>query len=400
MLALAAIANGAGYYTYDSIAPVADLLHRETGFSYAEIGALTGICSLPNIALGLCGGLLADRYGPARVALWSMALATLGTILTAAGPAFWIMACGRLLFGAGAGAAFVALLVGVGHWFVGARLGVAMALYLSLARLGSYLADLAPQLAKPVFDSGWQAPLWLAAGVCGTGFLAAAVYRTIEFRQSGRSSGITPRRFNWSVLAGVDPAFWHLLAMSTAFYAVVFPFRSTFSIEYFQNAKGLSLQQAGITNSWVFLAAIFATPMFGWLADRSRHQTALMALGMLALATSFAILGATAWPLWITTVLVGLGYSLIPAILWPAMARIVDLRRLGTAVGLVTILQEFGMFICNVVVGQLNDWGHAGRAHPSGYQPMLWFFGLLSATGLVTIATLWMREPTREKSVS
>jgi len=187
-----------------------------------------------------------------------------GALLTAVGSHFWLMAIGRLLFGAGGGGAFVALLVGVGHWFSGARLGVAMAVYFSIARLGSYFADLAPDLLKPVFDRGWQAPLWLATGICAAAFLASLGYERIESRHRRTNQDTASASLDWSMLAGIRPAFWYLLAMSTMFYAVVFPFRSTFSIEYFQNARGLSLQDAGITNSWVFLAAIVATPAFGW----------------------------------------------------------------------------------------------------------------------------------------
>ena len=58
------------------------------------------------------------------------------------------------------------------------------------------------------------------------------------------------------------------------FASVFFPFRSTFAIAYFQDAKGLSLAQAGQVNSWVFFAAIFATPVFGWLADRFGRRAA------------------------------------------------------------------------------------------------------------------------------
>ncbi|MCK5326281.1 MAG: hypothetical protein KAJ57_09730, partial [Woeseiaceae bacterium] len=36
------------YYVYDSIAPVAEILSRELGFSDTQIGMLNAIYSLPN----------------------------------------------------------------------------------------------------------------------------------------------------------------------------------------------------------------------------------------------------------------------------------------------------------------------------------------------------------------
>jgi MFS family permease len=395
VLGLVSFANLGGYYVYDAIAPVADLLHRELGFSYAEIGSLNAIYSLPNIGIALLGGMLADRYGPARVSIWTAAVCFVGAVLTAFGSHFWVMVAGRFLFGVGGETIFVALLVGLGRWFAGPRVGVAMALYFSLARLGSYLADLSPEILKPLYDRGWQPPLVLAAAVAGSSLAATLAYGAIEARVQLPIREGVPERLDWRALRGVNPAFWYLLGMATLFYAVVFPFRSTFSIEYFQNAKGLSLQDAGIANSWVFFAAIFASPVFGWVADRFGHKTLMMALGMLALAVSFLILGATEWPLWMTTALVGFSYSLVPAVLWPAVTQLVDLRRLGAAFGLMTILQNMGMAACNVIVGTLNDWAHAGPAHAPGYLPMIWFFGALSLVGFAMIGGLWWREAAR-----
>jgi MFS family permease len=398
VLGLISLANLGGYYVYDAIAPVADQLHRELGFSYAQIGTLNAIYSLPNIGIALVGGMLADRYGPARVSVWTAAICFAGALLTAVGSHFWVMVSGRFLFGIGGETIFVAMLVGLGRWFVGPRVGFAMAMYFSLARLGSYLADLSPEIAKPLYDLGWQPPLLLAAAIAGLSLAATIAYAAIEARVPLPVKGGTAERLNWSTLRGVAPAFWYLLGMATMFYAVVFPFRSTFSIEYFQNAKGLSLQDAGVTNSWVFFAAIFASPFFGWLADRFGHKTFMMAMGMLALAVSFGILGTSA-PLWVTTALVGFSYSLVPSVVWPAVAQLVDIRRLGAAYGLMTILQNIGMASCNVFVGWLNDWAKAGPSNPAGYLPMIWFFGLMSVAGFLMIGWLWLRDPVARPAV-
>ena len=57
------------------------------------------------------------------------------------------------------------------------------------------------------------------------------------------------------------------------------------------------------------------------------------------------------------------------------MSLLVEPQRLGTAYGLMTLLQNVGFVICNVFAGWLNDIHNAGATHPAGYQPMLWFFG-------------------------
>jgi MFS family permease len=71
VLVLAALAVSSSYYEDDVIGPIADLLHRQRGFSQSQLGMLNGVISVPNVALALINGVLIDRYGPARIALWS-----------------------------------------------------------------------------------------------------------------------------------------------------------------------------------------------------------------------------------------------------------------------------------------------------------------------------------------
>jgi MFS family permease len=400
VLGFISLSNLGSYYVYDAIAPVADLLHRQLGLSYADIGSLNAIYSLPNVFVALLGGMLSDRLGPARVCMWTSAICFVGTVLTAIGAHFWVMALGRFLFGVGGETLFVALLTGLGQWFIGPKLGVAMALFFSIARLGSYLADLSPQLFNGLYRQGWQPPLVLSAAIAGMSFLATVAYALIDRHRVASQPVPAGQSMNLRALGRLDSHVWGLLLMGMLFYAVVFPFRSTFSIEYFQGAKGLSLQEAGVANSWVFFAAIFASPAFGWLADRSRHKAALLAAGMFSLTASFYILGATRWPLWVTTALVGFSYSLVPAVIWPAVAERVPVQRLGATLGLMTILQNIGMTASNVIVGWLDDRAHAGVGNPAGYAPMLWFFGVLSLTGTIIGVWLWMRTSSAAHSTA
>jgi MFS family permease len=71
---------------------------------------------------------------------------------------------------------------------------------------------------------------------------------------------------------------------------------------------------------------------------------------------------------------------------------LVEPKRLGTAFGLINVLQNLGLFACNYLAGWLNDANNAGAANPSGYGPMLQMFGLLSLLGLFSTLALWWRE--------
>jgi MFS family permease len=82
----------------------------------------------------------------------------------------------------------------------------------------------------------------------------------------------------------------------------------------------------------------------------------------------------------------------VPAVLWPSIPYLVQERRLGTALGLMTLLQNVGLTGINLAAGALNDWGGASATNPDGYRPMLFLFATLSLAGLVFSALLRRRE--------
>jgi MFS family permease len=394
-LALAAIAVSSSYYEDDVIGPIADLLQRQRGFTQSQLGMLNGVMSIPNVALALINGLMIDRFGPARVALWSAGVGVLGAALTAIGTPYELMVAGRFVFGVSEGAIFIALVAGLAQWFSRRGIALATALYLSLARVGSYAVDTSTAWARPLYEGGWRPPLWLGTGITLVGLVAAMIFYWLDrrHRPGARSAGaVVAERVEWRHLLKFDQSYWYILGLHVLYAAVFFPFRTTYAIEYFQHAKGLSLAQAGVANSWVFFAAIFATPFFGLLADRLGHRALMLVFGTLLLPLTFVVLGLTDLSLWVSTIMMGISFSLVPAVIWPATTLIVEPRRLGTALGLITLIQALGMAASNLAAGWLADKAGAGALNPAGYTVMLWFFFLLSLTALSAAALLWRRE--------
>jgi MFS family permease len=395
VLALAAIAVSSSYYESDVVGSVADLLERQRGFSQSQIGMLNGIISIPNVALALINGVLIDRFSPARIALWSAGIGVVGAALTAIGNPYELMVAGRFIFGISEGAIFIALVAGLAQWFSRSGIALATSLYLSLARVGSYGENTSPAWAHSLFERGWQAPLWLGTGITCIGLIAALTFYWIDQHHrpgAGAAGGGLPERVVWKDLLKFDMSYWYILGLHVLYAAVFFPFRQTYAVEYFQHAKGLTLQQAGIANSWVFFAAIFATPLFGLLADRLGHRALMLVFGTLLLPVTFVVLGLTSLSLWVTTAMMGISWSLVPAVIWPATTLIVAPRRLGTALGLITLIQALGMAASNLAAGRLADTAGAGAQNPAGYTVMLWFFFLLSLVALASAVLLWRRE--------
>jgi MFS family permease len=401
MFSATALALLGSYYVYDSVGPVSELLSRQLGFSDTQIGSLNAVYSLPNIFMGLVGGVQVDRFGARTIVLWTAGGCLVGAVLTALGSHFLVMVLGRLLFGLGAETMMVAILVALTQWFAGRYVALFLALNLSVARIGSYLADRSPTFAHSLYRQGWQPPLWLAAGAAALAFMGAGVYWFIDRRATARGElavAASGERVDWRNLLRFRLEYWYIVGICVTFYSVIFPFRSTFAIKYFQQARGLTLEDASRMNSYVFMAAILAMPVFGMMVDLFGRHALLMMLGSLLLPLSFVCLGGDNVSLWVPTALLGLSFSLVPAVLWPAVARYVVSEQRGTAYGLMAMLQSTGLTLANVFAGHLNDRNLASAAHPQGYDSMLWFFGLLGLMGFFFATLLSWRG--REVAVS
>ena len=76
-------------------------------------------------------------------------------------------------------------------------------------------------------------------------------------------------------------------------------------------------------------------------------------------------------------IMMGVAFSLIPAVMWPAVAYIVKEKRLGSGYALMTLIQQIGMMIFPILVGAANDYAGASAANPQGYNPGMWIFSIL-----------------------
>ena len=398
VLLFVSLAMFGNYYAYDALNPVVDLLREQNGFSYGQIGFLSTAYNIAALLVLLAGGYVIDRWGTRRAIPVFAAICVVAAVLTVATSRYETILAGRFLLGLGAEPLIVAATTVLAKWFSGRELGLAFGLNLSVSRLGSASTDWSTSFAAPLY-SNWQDPLWLATGVAAAGLVAAMLYAMMERRAEGRvdlGAGAEGDRLQLRQLYVFGRAYWYVVALCVVFYATIFPFRS-FAIDYFQQAHGLDREAAGMLSGLLPMSAIVLTPLFGWWADRVGRRGLFMAVGTAIMLPLFLMVtylppgplvpmpfGAQAIPLTLLVVAVLLGavFSLIPAVMWPAVAHLVDPRRLGSAYALMTFCQQLGWAVVPVVVGLLNDRASAGPGNPAGYAGGMWFYTALVALGL------------------
>ncbi len=381
------------YYFYDALEPLADVLQKQLHFTDQNIGLLNSFYSIAPIATVLIGGILIDRLGVRRALLIFGCICLAGSMLTAFSPRFPLMAAGRFLFGMGAESLIVAITAAVAKWFKGKELSFALGLNLMLARFGSWLAQNSPTWAHSAYNS-WQAP-WLIGvafvSLCVIGPIAYWIMEARAERQYALGRAGEADKIVLQDVKNFGLSYWYLVGLCVVFYSAIFPFE-TFAVKYFIDAHGTTRAHGGFLLSVLTAFTMVGTPIVGLYSDKMGRRATIMCLGVLLLVPVFLMMGYTRVSLYVPMAMLGFAFTFVPAIIWPSVAYIVPSRTLGTALGLMTMIQNIGMAGMNWGLGKANDVAHASAAHPAGYLPMLQILTLMGIFGTVLAFLLRERE--------
>lgn len=384
VLVFISMAMFGNYYIYDAVSPLADVLVKQLGFTDSDIGLLQGIYSLPNIFMVLIGGFIIDRLGTKRSTFIFAALCLIGSVITALSSQLFYMAAGRLVFGLGAESLIVAVTTAIAKWFKGKELSFAFGINLTIARLGSFAALNSPSWASKYYEH-WQGPLLISVVFGVVCVVGAVVYWILESKaektyQIGEAGATDKVQF--SDIFKFGKSYWYIVALCITFYSGIFPFQ-TFAVKFFIEAHGTSRELGGFLSSMLTLFAMAATPLFGLLVDKIGKRSLFMMFGSLLLVPVYLMMAYTHISLYVPMAMMGIAFSLIPAIMWPSVSYLVEQSKLGTAYGLMTLIENIGLAGFNFLIGWANDYSAASAANPSGYALGMWIFSVLGFVGFL-----------------
>ncbi len=404
MLIFVSLAMFGNYYVYDCIAPIADLLSKQLGFSDSNIGLLQAIYSFPNLIMVLIGGYLVDRIGARKAIFLFGTTCLIGATVTVLSGHLALMATGRLIFGIGAESLIVAVTTAIAKWFRGKELSFAFGINLMIARAGTLMAqrsptwtklDFMPEWLKLAYTS-WRTPLLISVGIATFCVIGALIYwvmevyaeRKFELAQAGPTDKVV-----FDDLFHFGVSFWYIVALCVVFYSAIFPFE-TFAYKFFMDAHGTSREMAGTIIGFLTLSTMFGTPLLGLFVDKVGRRALLMMIGSVMLVPVYLLMAYTHTQvaLYLPMAMMGKAFSLVPAVIWPSVAYIVDQNKLGTAYGLMTVVQNMGFFGFNLAIGWANDYGHASDTNPAGYHLGMWIFSILGLLGMLFAFLLRQRE--------
>ena len=357
VLALMSILLYGVYYAYNAVVPLADSIIREFGISRAQYGLLYSYYSVPNFLIVLIGGILVDKIGVRRAGLLFASLCVVGITLTAAALSFKLMLAGRLLYGIGAESLLIAEIKILARWFRGKELSFAFGLNVTAVRLSDVSAlNLGAHL--PGWTGSMRMALWVTVILVIIGCAAFLVYlRLDKKKEEGMGSGETPAPVDKIIFRDIfkyPASFWYVSFLCLAFYSMIFPFVA-FSSLFLQKKFGLSPGQAGFYGSFVYMATAVITPLFGLFLDRVGKRATIMLFGSLAIVPCHLALGLTRFSPLLPMIGLGVSFSLVASALWPSLPLLIEEKRLGTAFGLTTLIQNVGLTVFPWAAGKLTD---------------------------------------------
>ncbi|MCK4345287.1 MAG: MFS transporter, partial [Bacteroidales bacterium] len=369
----------ATYWFQDCLGPLKSLMESQLGFDSSQFGLLIASTTWANLALMIIiGGIALDKWGIRKTGIIFGVLATVGAFIVAFASKgvfgqdektmlIW-MIIGRILFGTGLETVCVLVSKIIVKWFKNYELALAMAINVGFGRLGTAGAMF---FGVGIANGKVHTGLSFAASLIGLGLIMFLIYLILDVKfdkqEKVLSGPVEPSEddgFKFKDLTDLitNRSFIYISLLCVAFYSAVFPFLQ-YAPDLLVNKFGFTLKLPDLSGMsfwekiWTFfhngpkvaslipLGAILFTPIFGRLIDKKGKAASLMILGSLLLIfahLSLSVFNSIALG-YMGLLSLGIAFSLVPAAMWPAVARIVDENRLGTAYATMFTIQNYGL---------------------------------------------------------
>ena len=453
MLIIVAFAMMMGYVFWDIVSPLSTTLKAplsEGGMEWtaSEYGFYAGSYSIFNIFLLMLflGGIILDKCGIRFTGLlatgmmmggaavnWfalqyvaptiyvEMPVTLFGLIPEYLKTQVLVSALGFGMFGVGCDITGITVSKVVTKWFTGHELASAMGIQVAMARLGTASAiSLSPVIAQTY---GLPAPLLVGALLLLAGFVMFGVYTMMDRPhpgppQKGREEEPatdpslkeepTPspslkggekdgepstllQSFKTKLLR--NSGFWIIAILCVLFYSSLRPFLK-FATDLLVNKYGIDVVTAGWIVSLLPYGTIVLTPLFGSIYDRIGRGATLMLIGCALVLFCHVVLALpiinTTWVATLMMVLLGVAFSLVPSAMWPSVPKLVPLQVLGTSYSIIYYIQNIGLMLMPMFVGNIIDQNTAADGHVDFTAPMSVFAVFALAATLVAALLLYM----------
>jgi nitrate/nitrite transporter NarK len=379
-LAVVAFTMLCGYYLTDVMAPLKPMLEKELLWNSADYGFFTSAYGWFNVFLLMLifGGIILDKMGVrftgkmatiimvagTAIKYWAISTHSLDGHMILGWKAQVVVAgLGYATFGVGVEVAGITVSKIIVKWFKGKELALAMGLEMATARLGTTLA-MATSIPIATALHGVSKPILVCLIMLCIGMIAFFFYATMDKKldksvadEAVRSGSVDDEEsFRLSHVLQIlkNRGWWYIAILCVLFYSAVFPFIK-YATDLMVNKFHVSEKLAGNIPALLPLGTILLTPLFGNIYDRKGKGATIMIIGAVLLILVHAVYSIpflTATPLAIAMImLLGVALSLVPSAMWPSVPKIIPEKQLGTAYGMIFLIQNIGLSLVPLLIG-------------------------------------------------
>ena len=131
------------------------------------------------------------------------------------------------------------------------------------------------------------------------------------------------------------------------------------------------------------LLAVLITPILGSYVDHKGKAASMLVLGSLLLIACHPMFKGS--PIggiviaYLTILVLGSSFSLVPASLWPSVPKLVDAKVIGSAYALIFWIQNIGLWLFPLLIGKVLDKTNPGVTDPTQFDytaPLVMLAGL------------------------
>ena len=366
---------GAYYFNY-ALSPVKPMLESILGWNSSDFGIYTSSYTWFNVFLFMLifSGIILDKMGVRFTGIAATLMMAIGT-----GVNYWalrhvfpegsliigiktqviISAIGFGIFGVGTEAGGITVSKAIVKWFKGKEMALAMGMQMSIARLGTAVAlGIALPMAKRY---SYSSPVLLAFVFMLIALAAFIIYtfmdKKLDASIAQSASGNAPEEaFELKDILFIikNRGFWYIAILCVLFYSAVFPFLF-YATDLMINKYHVNPNLAGSIPALLPFGTIFLTPLFGTVYDKKGKGATIMIIGSVILILVHVVLTIpflNAW--WLAAAMViilGVGFSLVPAAMWPSVPKIIPDKQLGTAYAVIFWIQNIGLWAIPLLLG-------------------------------------------------
>ncbi|KAM3139170.1 hypothetical protein pb186bvf_008768 [Paramecium bursaria] len=397
ILILSALVIFGNNYAFDNPQALQDQIIDQLELTVFNYNMLYSIFSLPNIFLTVMGGIYIDKIGGGKGVMIFSTIVTIAQFIVALGgvfKSFHIMLFGRALFGLASEQLIIAQNVIITSWFKGHQLSKATGIITTLPEISSALNSFFTPLIYEQTQS-IAYPLFTSVCVCLFSLICAALLMFFDKLRGTHDLSVyqEEKQPTLEEIRLLPITFWYLVLICTLTLGIYTPFMDDIS-DYYQKKYHFNAVLAGKLIVIPYLVSASSSFFVGRYIDKIGNRRFFLMITCLLFILAQLMFGSLDegnstnpnWQSIMPLIIQGFAFTFYSCVTIPAIQYIVDQKFMGTAFGILGMMESLVLFVFPLIAGKIVD---LADTVSMGYKNMSLFYAIIGLIALLLCISLY-----------